>query len=174
MALAAARVEDLERGDLPAICAKTGEPCVGLVKDTLWVVPRWVHPLVAFAVVPYFVARMFAARRIEVTLPIAPSRLQWIRHFVRAAWIALVLAAAGLAAALFGAGVVGVVALVFGIAAYVLIVYVGDHIWVGARPTHSTDVVILTRVHPEFARAVADMYDERAAEDNPLALPADR
>ena len=55
-----------------------------------------------------------------------------------------------------------------------LIVYVGDHIWVGARPTHNTDVVILTRVHPEFARAVADMYDERAAEDNPLALPADR
>jgi hypothetical protein len=174
MAMAAARVEDLERGDLPAICAKTGEPCVGLVKDTLWIVPRWVSALAAFAVVPYYLGRMLASRRIEVTLPIAPSRLQWIRRFVRGAWVALVLAAAGLASAVFGAGLIGVYALIVGVAAYVLIVYVGDYIWVGARPTHSRDVVILTRVHPDFARAVADMYDERAAEDSPLGLPADR
>ena len=174
MAVAEARVDDLERGDLPAICAKTGEPCVGLVKDTLWVVPRWVSVLAVFAIVPYYVGRMFSSRRIEVTLPIAPSRLQWIRRFVRAAWVALVVAAAGLASAVFGAGVVGVAALIAGVAAYVLIVFAGDHIWVGARPTHSRDVVILTRVHPDFARAVAVMYDERAAEDNPLALPADR
>ena len=174
MAMAAARVDDLESGDLPAICAKTGEPCVGLVKDTLWVVPRWVSALAAFAIVPYYLARMVVARRIEVTLPIAPSRLQWIRRFVRAAWVALVLAAAGLAAAVFGAGVIGVGALVAGIAAYVVIVYAGDHIWVGARPTHSRDVVILTRVHPDFARAVHDMYDEGADVEDPLALPVDR
>src|SRR5580704_8638050 len=106
MAVVAARVDDLERGDLPAICAKTGEPCVGLVKDTLWVVPRWVSALAAFAVFPYYIGRMWSSRRIEVTLPIAPSRLQWIRRFVRAAWVALVFGAAGLAAAVFGAGVV--------------------------------------------------------------------
>ena len=174
MAVAAARVDDLERGDLPAICAKTGEPCVGLVKDTLWVVPRWVSALAVFLIVPYYVGRTLSSRRIEVTLPIAPSRLLWIRRFVRAAWVALVVAAAGLAAAVFGAGVVGVAALIAGVAVYVLIVFAGDHIWVGARPTHSPDVVILTRVHPHFARAVAVMYDERAAEDNPLALPAER
>jgi hypothetical protein len=174
MALAAARVDDLERGDLPAICAKTGEPCVGLVKDSLWVVPRWVSALLALLIFPYYVARVWTSRRIEVTLPIAPSRLAWIRRFVRAAWVALVLAAAGLAAALFGAGMIGVAALIVGAGAYVLIVFVGDQMWVGARPTHSNDVVLLTRVHPDFARAVADMYDERAADDNPLVLPADR
>jgi hypothetical protein len=173
MAVAAARVDDLERGDLPAICAKTGEPCVGLVKDTLWVVPRWVSALAVFAIVPYYVVRLVTARRIEVTLPIAPSRLQWIRRFVRAAWIALVVAAAGLAASVFGAGMIGVAALVVGLAVYVSIVYAGDHIWVGARPTHRREVVILTRVHPEFARAVSDMYEERAADESPLMLPAD-
>ena len=174
MAMAAARVDDLESGDLPAICAKTGEPCVGLVKDTLWVVPRWVSALAAFAIVPYYVVRMAVSRRIEVTLPIAPSRLLWIRRFVRAAWVALVFAAAGLAAAVFGAGMIGVSALIIGIAAYVGIVYAGDHIWVGARPTHSREVVILTRVHPDFAQAVDDMYAERADEDNALGLPVDR
>ena len=101
MALAAARVDDLEQGDLPAICAKTGEPCVGLVKDTLWVVPRWVPALLALLIFPYYVGG-----RLDVT----PHRgrrcrsrraaLAWIRRFVRAAWVALVLAAAGLAAAL--------------------------------------------------------------------------
>src|SRR5271166_6158937 len=101
MAVVAARVDDLERGDLPAICAKTGEPCVGLVKDTLWAVPLWVSALAAFAIVPYYIGRMSVGRRLEVTLPIAPSRLAWIRRFVRAAWVALVAAAAGLAAALF-------------------------------------------------------------------------
>jgi len=173
MAVVAARVDDLERGDLPAICAKTGEPCVGLVKDTLWVVPRWVSALAAFAVVPYYLGRMWVGRRIEVTLPIAPSRLQWIRWFVRAAWIALVFAAAGLAAALFGAGMIGVAALLIGVFGYVAIIYIGDHIWVGARPSHRHEVVILTRVHPDFARAVGDMYDQRAATDSPLVVPAD-
>jgi hypothetical protein len=173
MAVVAARVDDLERGDLPAICAKTGEPCVGLVKDTLWAVPRWVSALAAFAVVPYYVARMWVGRRLEVTLPIAPSRLAWIRRFVRAAWIALVAAAAGLAAALFGAGMIGVAALIVGVAVYVSIVYAGDHLWVGARPSHRPEVVILTRVHPDFARAVNNMYDERAADDSPLVVPAD-
>ena len=59
MAVAAARVDDLERGDLPAICAKTGEPCVGLVKDTLRVVPRWVSALAVLLIVPYYVARIW-------------------------------------------------------------------------------------------------------------------
>jgi hypothetical protein len=173
MAVVAARVDDLERGDLPAICAKTGEPCVGLVKDTLWAVPRWVSALAACAIVPYYVGRRFVGRRLEVTLPIAPSRLAWIRWFVRAAWIALVVAAAGFAAALFGAGLIGVAALIVGAGAYVSIVYTGDQLWVGARPSHRPEVVILTRVHRDFAQAVTDMYDERAADDNPLVVPAD-
>jgi hypothetical protein len=173
MAVAAARVDDLEQGDLPAICAKTGGPCEGLVKDTLRVVPRWVSATAVFLIVPYYLARMYHPRRVEAKLPIAPHRLERIRRLVRAAWIALVVAAAGLAASIFGAGAVGVVALAAGIVAYVVIIYAGDQMWVGARPSRRTDVVVLTRVHPAFAQALAEWYDARAASGSPRLLPPD-
>ncbi len=159
MAEAAARVEDLERGDLPAVCAKTGVPCDGLVKDTLRVVPRWVSALAILLIVPYYLARPYTARKIEAKLPIAPERLDRIRRFVKVAWVALVVAAAGLMAVLFGAGAVGAAACLAGLGAYVVIIYVGDQMWVGARPTEGDEVVMLTRVHPAFADALAAQYE---------------
>jgi purine-cytosine permease-like protein len=155
MAEGAARVDDLEQGALPAICAKTGVPCDGLVKDTLRVIPRWVPPLAILLIVPYFVARAYTSRRIEAKLPISPQRLERIRRLVRASWIALVAAAAGFSSLFFGAGVIGLGAFVAGLAAYLVVVYVGDQMWVGARPSPADDVVILTRVHPDFARALS-------------------
>ena len=169
MARAAVRVDDLERGDLPAVCAKTGVACDGLVRDSLRIVPAWVATLV-YTVVPFLILRLYFSRRVEAKLPIAPARVQRIRSLVRAAWIAMVIGAAGLASAIFGAGVVGVVALVVGAVAYLGIVFAGDLLWVGAIASRRPDVVILTRVHPEFARALRAQYElagERAA------LPAD-
>jgi fatty acid desaturase len=163
VAIAAARVDDLERGALPAICAKTGVPCDVLVKDRLRVVPRWVPPLAVLLIIPYFVGRAYASRNIEVKLPISPARQERIRLLVRTAWIALVVALAGLAASFFGAGTVSLIALLAGLAAYVVIVYVGDQMWVGARPGPDPDGVILTRVHPNFARAL-DYWDASASE----------
>ena len=94
-----------KRGNLPAICAKTGVPCDGLVKDTLRVVPRWVSALAILLIVPYFVARAYAGQQHRGasfrSRPTAPER---IRLLVRTAWIALVVAAAGFAASFFGAG----------------------------------------------------------------------
>lgn len=171
--MAAARVDDLEQGELPAVCAKTGEPGPGLVKDALRVVPRWVSALAVLAIVPYYVGRAYASRRLEVTLPIGPGTLDRTRRLVRAAWVALVVAAAGLASALFGAGGVGVLALVAGLVAYVVIMYVGDQMWVGARPSRRSDVVILTRVHPEFARALAEQYAARTGAKGDRGLPQD-
>jgi hypothetical protein len=49
-------------------------------------------------------------------------------------------------------------------------VFVGDLLWVGAIASKRTDVVILTRVHPEFARALRAQYDAAGAR---AALPAD-
>ena len=170
MARAAVRVDDLERGDLPALCAKTGVACDGLVRDSLRVVPRWVAASVYAFVVPFLILRLYFSRRVEAKLPIAPARVQRIRGLVRAAWIAIVIAAAGLASSIFGAGAVGVLALLVGIVAYVGIVFVGDLLWVGAIASKRGDVVILTRVHPEFARAVRAQYD---AADDRAALPAD-
>jgi fatty acid desaturase len=95
--------------------------------------------------------------------------VQRIRSLVRAAWIAIVVAAAGLASAIFGAGVVGVLALLVGVVAYLGIVFVGDLLWVGAIASRRSDVVILTRVHPEFARALRAQYDSA---DDRTALPA--
>ena len=154
-----ARVVDLERGELPAVCAKTGVPCDGLVKDTLRVVPRWVSALAILLIVPYYLARPYTSRKIEAMLPVAPARLDRIRRLVKLAWIALALAAAGFMAALFGAGAVGAVGLLAGLAAYVVIIYVGDRMWVGARPTKRDDTVVLTRVHPAFADALATQYE---------------
>jgi hypothetical protein len=158
MARAAVRVDDLERGNLPAVCAKTGVPCDGLVRDSLRVVPAWVAALVYAGVVPFLILRLYFSRRVEAKLPIAPARVERIRKLVRGAWIALVLAAAGLASAIFGAGVVGAVALFVGLVAYVGIVFIGDLLWVGAIARSDPDVVILTRVHPEFARALREHY----------------
>ena len=163
MAVAAARVDDLERGHLPAICAKTGVPCEILVKDTLRVVPRWVPPLAVLLIVPYFIGRAYASRRIESKLPISKARQDRIRRLVKTAWVALVVAAAGLSAAFFGGGTVSLIAFLAGLAAYVVIVYVGDQMWVGARPSPDADVVVLTRVHPEFARALG-YWDASASE----------
>jgi hypothetical protein len=173
MGVAAARVGDLEVGRLPAVCAKTGVPCDVPVKDTLRVVPRWVSALAVLAVVPYFVARAYTSRRIEAVLPVAPDRLDRIRRLVRSAWVALVLAAAGFSAALFGAGVIGVTAFIAGLAGYLLIVYAGDQMWVGARPSRRDDVVILTRIHPAFVRALDDMYAQFETDGDPDTLPAD-
>jgi hypothetical protein len=156
MARAAIRVDDLERGNLPAVCAKTGVPCDGLARDSLRVVPAWVAALVYAGVVPFLILRLYFSRRVEAKLPIAPARVERIRTLVRGAWIAMVIAAAGLASAIFGAGPDGVAALLVGIVSYDGIVFVGDLLWVGAIARREPDVVILTRVHPEFARALRD------------------
>lgn len=165
------RVDDLECGDLPFVCAKTGVPCDGLVKDRLRVVPAWVAALVWAAVVPFLILRLYTSKRVEAKLPIAPARVQRIRSLVRGAWIAMALAAAGLASAIFGSGAVGGVALVVGVVAYVAIVAAGDLLWVGAVASRRTDVVFLTRVHPEFARALNEQYAALASDDR-RALPS--
>jgi fatty acid desaturase len=168
MARAPVRVDDLERGHLPAVCAKTGVACDDLVRDSMRVVPAWVAALVYVGVVPFMILRLYFSRRIEATLPIAPGRVQRIRSLVRGAWIAIVIAAAGLASAIFGSGLVGVSALLVGIVVYVGIVFVGDLLWVGTIASRRPDVVILTRVHPEFARALDEQYD---AAGDPAARP---
>jgi hypothetical protein len=157
MARAAVRVDDLEAGNLPSVCAKTGVECDGLVRDSLRVAPRWVAAL-AYTVVPFLILRLYFSRRVEAKLPIAPARVQRIRTLVRGAWIAMVAAAAGLASSIFGAGAVGILALLIGAVAYVTIVFVGDLFWVGGVASRRADVVFLTRVHPNFARALDAQY----------------
>ena len=166
------RVDDLERGDLPAVCAKTGKPCDGLVRDTLRVVPAWVAALVYAGVVPFLILRLYFSRRVDAKLPIAPARVRRIRGLVRAAWIAMVVGAAGLASAIFGAGAIGILALLAGLVAYLVTVFAGNLLWLGAIASRRPDVVILTRVHPDFARALARQYEARAAADDRLALPS--
>ena len=165
------RVDDLERGDLPAVCAKTGVPCDGLVKDNLRVVPAWVAALVYAGVVPFLVLRLYFSRRVEARLPISPARVQRIRSLVRASWIAVVLAAAGLASALFGSGAVGAVALLVGVVAYLGIMAAGDLLWVGVirePPARRRDPL------PRASRvrgALAAHYEARATDER-LALPS--
>jgi len=51
------------------------------------------------------------------------------------------------------------IAFLAGLVAYVVIVYVGDQMWVGARPSDHDELVVLTRVHPAFAAALAAQYE---------------
>jgi len=128
------------------------------VRDSLRIVPAWVAGLVYAGVVPFLILRLYFSRRVEAKLPIAPARVERIRSLVRGAWIAMVIAAAGLASAIFDAGLVGVVAMLVGVVAYLGIVFVGDLLWVGAIARRDPDVVVLTRVHTDFAQALRDQY----------------
>ena len=143
--------DDLERGRLPAVCAKTGVPCDGLVKDTLAGRCRAGCRRCASCRRPYFVGRAYTARRLEVG-----SRSRRTASSGSGGWCGRVDRA--------GAGARRVLGRVL---------RRGDRRGARARargssPTSAsstsaircgsaagraaaTDVVILTRIHPEFA-----------------------
>jgi|SRR5436309_5822788 len=137
-------VDDLERGDLPALCVKSGVHCANPVGVTL---RPGGHAWTPFA------------PRVHAILPIDGRRARLIRASTRASWVVLFVALAGLVASVTGGGAV---ALTIGVAALVLyaaLVIVGDRSSIGARPVPGTDAsVVLTRVHPAFARALDEQY----------------
>lgn len=160
MASAAISVERLERGDLPLVCAKTGEPTRHRVERRHRVIPGWTWVLLPFGVVPFLVAALvFTRRTVLVSLPITKRAWRRLRTADRVArwscfagvvallWIVFEPVQAGVPwlvpAALFAAGV----------GAYL----VGRYLWVGVHLSYTTaQLVHLRRVHPAFATAVAE------------------
>jgi hypothetical protein len=136
-------IDDLERGDLPALSVKTGRPCANPVAVVLRPKPRPWSP---------------SAPNVASILPIEPERARARRLFTRVGWALLVIAVAGLVATFTGAGAVGSIAAIVGVLGYAATVGVGEWRWVGARPGARTGELVLTRVHREFACAVDAQY----------------
>jgi hypothetical protein len=136
-------IDDLERGDLPALSVKTGRPCANPVVVLLRPEQRPWSP---------------SGPKFAAILPLEPRRVRARRWFTRLSWALLVVAAAGVIAALTGAGAIGDIAALVGVLGYATTVAIGEWRWVGARPGACAGELVLTRVHREFARAVDEQY----------------
>jgi hypothetical protein len=137
------RIDDLERGDLPALSVKSGAACANPVAIGWRPEQRpWSPP----------------GRKIAAIVPLEPGRARARRRLTRLTWVLLVVGAAALVAAFTGAG--SAVLLLAGAAfvAYVSLVFVGELRWIGSRPGEVDGEVELTRVHRAFARAVDEQY----------------
>ena len=143
MARVRVRIDDLERGDLPALSVKTGRACANPVAVVLRPEQRPWSPL---------------GPRVSAILPLEATRVRARRLLTRISWVVLVVAAAALAAAVTGVGSAVLLLAVVAIVAYVGLMIVGDLRWVGAKPSERDDEVVVTRVHPAFARAVDEQY----------------
>jgi hypothetical protein len=128
-------IDDLERGDLPALSVKTGRPCANPVVLMLRPEQRPWSP---------------SGPKIAAILPLEPQRVRARRWFTRACWGLLVVAA--------GAGAIGGIVALIGVLGYGTTVAIGEWRWVGARPGARDGELVLTRVHRDFALAVDAQY----------------
>jgi len=143
MARVRVRIDDLQRGDLPALSVKTGEACANPVAVVLRPEQRAWSP---------------GGRKIAVIVPLEPARARTRRRLTRVSWAFLVAGAAALAAAVTGAGSAVLLLAVVAFVAYAALVLIGELRWIGSRPSEVDGEVELTRVHRAFARAVDEQY----------------
>ena len=137
-------IDDLERGDVPALSVKTGRPCANPVAVVLRPEHRLWSPV---------------GPRITAILPIEAERVRARRTFTRVSWALLVVAAAGLVGTFTGAGSIGGLVAILAVLGYAATVAVGESRWVGARTGAPTGELVVTRVHADFARAVNAQYE---------------
>ncbi len=144
MAQVRVRIDDLERGDLPALSVKTGQPCANPVAIVLRPEQTPLSPL---------------GPKIEAVVPLEAGRVRARRLLTRTSWVVLVAAAAALFAGLTGAGSAVFLLAVLLLVAYAAIMFAGDRRWIGSRPSDVSGEVVVTRVHAAFAAAVDEQYN---------------
>jgi hypothetical protein len=118
-------IDDFERGDMPAVCAKTGVPCDN----------------------PVAVRLRIGRRPVTGVLPIVPGRARLVKWMIRTSFFVLA-AAVLLAFVSFDLAAIAV-------ALYVVLFIVGDQLWVGSKGADTRDLIVLTRVHQNFVDAVS-------------------
>lgn len=159
MARTSARVDDLEEGRLPPVCAMTGDPAEEYVRITFTSTPGWTWILLLFGILPFLIARAFSKTRVVGLVPMSDAALRRARSFN---WIvgglfgvgALILVL-GMASDLSALAVAGTTA----IAAAALIAMIGwAFVWPAGRV--AGDVVSFSSVDPRFAQEVDRWYGD--------------
>jgi hypothetical protein len=148
------RREELAAGELPEVCAVSGQPTDLLARTRFETLPDWTWILLLFGVLPFLVALAFATERVPALVPLHQEVFDSRRAHRRRAWLA---------------GVGGAVLLVLGVVAdapwpiwlalaalaVVLLSLLGSsRTFPRARPDRSGLGVWLRGVHPRFVDAV--------------------
>lgn len=123
-------LQALAKGETPAISVKTGKRCTHPVGMTLRT-----SPLAIFK------------PRYTAVLALESNRVTLRRVLVLVSYAVLIAAMVFLLLA----PAVGIAGFVL----YAAVLALGEWLWVGIREGTAKDSVVLTRVHPEFARAAA-------------------
>lgn len=153
MATVPVRTADLQSGDLPPVCALTGEPAASYARMEFTNAPTWTLALLPLGVLPFLAVRLCSRSRATARIPLSARALRRGLLFNRVqlstvgigfillalgALVGAVLAWAGLAVILLS-----LVALAIGRAL----------MWPRGRVRDT--FVRLSGVHPDFALAVA-------------------
>jgi hypothetical protein len=157
MAHTTATVADLENGNLPMICAKTGEKADILAPVDFTSTPSWTWILILFGFFPWLIARYFAKERITGQVPLSNAAVLRDRWCGYATWTLLGLAVAMIILAFMTQNSVpfwiGIVALV---AWLVLDAFVWLFVW--PRGYLTGEWVYMPSVDRRFADAVDRWY----------------
>jgi hypothetical protein len=142
------------QGDLPSVCAKTGQPGQRWLVVRATTLSSWaVLPLLLLGIVPLLVA-MAVVPRVDGMVPLSEGADNLLRRARIARWGLLALTGALVVAWWLGMDLPGQLVVAPLVVAVVL--YCGEVAWsVGARLDHALDGVTLSGVHPGFRSAVA-------------------
>jgi hypothetical protein len=86
MAHTAAKVRDVEAGNLPRVCAKTGETADALLDVEFTSTPGWTWILLLFGIFPFLIARYFATDRVVGRVPMSDGALRTARWAQWGTW----------------------------------------------------------------------------------------
>ena len=155
MATGSVSVDDLERGALPAVCAKTGEQADVLVPMDFYVGPNWTWAFFFAGAIPFLVALLFMRRdKVSGFVPLSRRYRDRLRVLTRGGVAAMVTALLfAFAAAAWGPPQLVWVAVVLFVAGMGGLMAGGQP--VGGRVDVVHGRVDLTRLHPGFVAALA-------------------
>jgi hypothetical protein len=153
--------ERLFYGDLPEVCAKTGEPTSAVVSTTFERLPPWTFLLLFAGIFPFFIAVLFVREKVKAKVPMTAEVVE--RYHGRRRWLVLGYAVIALALIvtvalqeprIMTAGLIGVVMIT-------VTEYRRARDWISAVGVRDTPFVELRRVHPAFVAAVETHRPER-------------
>ena len=155
MASTTVSLERFRTGDLPEVCAKTGEPADLSWGTTLTHIPRWAWVLLPFGILPFLVASRIASKRVDGLIPLSERASVRIAQTTRLRMIGLLVGGALLFIGFVLDSQQATWAGIGGIAIASLATLVGVWWFVGGTWDPKAETATLRRVHPAFVEATA-------------------